>query len=96
MGWQRIETAPKDGTRILIWALAGDDHPIAQAHFASWEDWEGQNGHPAGAGIWRGHVPDGDDYYSEGWTDDEVTHWMPVPLEIVVPPDQAERAGLEA
>src|SRR5216684_3831868 len=59
-GWQRIETAPKDGTRIIIWALAGDDHPIAQAHFASWEDWGGQNGHLAGAGIWRGHTPSRD------------------------------------
>ena len=39
MGWQPIETAPKDGTRIIIY-VAGqiNDEPTQIAQWAEWSD----------------------------------------------------------
>lgn len=77
-GWQPIETAPKDGTRVLIssrgvvqeayWAMAWEDAPDEKC----W--WSTPHG-PAGRGFTI--LPKA------------VTHWMPLPA----PPDAALAEG---
>lgn len=68
-GWQPIETAPKDGSTIMLWEMY-ESEPF----FGYW--WEGRS-------RWRASTThydtDGnacviDRIYSEG-----VTHWMPLP-----------------
>ena len=71
MNWQPIETAPKDGTVILLHhsrnALCGyasSVRPlkaIAIGYFRGW---------------WVTGVPGG---HSEGGGDNQFTHWMPLP-----------------
>ena len=76
MTWRPIETAPKDGTEILVCGGTFSDD-------CDWSDtaypysgyaivqWDGQdNGHP-----WEGHpCHDGDGYRNHA-----PTHWMPLP-----------------
>ena len=88
-GWQSIETAPKDGTPVLLLAAAYTD-----------EIWDETINHPAKCtiGVWN---PEGDSWTDEyggyegdicqltvtgswsssgGWFQpNEVTHWMPLP-----------------
>jgi len=66
-GWQSIETAPKDGTRVLLWLGA----PWSYAEVACWyEPWDGWSNDPLEenrtdeiCGIGK-RVP---------------THWQPLP-----------------
>jgi hypothetical protein len=63
--WQPIETAPKDGTEVLIYGLA-------------WEDAQRGNYYAVAAfldGAWRDSPEDVDD----GWEMNSPTHWMPLP-----------------
>ena len=66
--WQLIETAPKDGTRILI-AMPRDDGPVCEAWWA--QDYEG------GPGYWS--TPPS--CTGRGYTilPDYPTHWQPLP-----------------
>jgi hypothetical protein len=76
MEWQPIETAPKDGTVVLLFCPASWDTNGVRVAF--W--YPGEVNPPDGA-------PDGD----AGWYDDETgshpmtlhyeepTHWMPIP-----------------
>lgn len=75
MDWQPIETAPTDGTRILLYrplaAKTGDDViDIKQG-----VDWDN--------GCWPATVPPGMDEtnFTDGMC--KATHWMPLPA----PPD---------
>ena len=76
-GWQPIETAPKDGTTMLVnhaeHALIGygpSSRPSRQFALARW------------TGIfWETGVPGG---HAFGGADDQFTHWMPLPD----PPEQ--------
>jgi hypothetical protein len=66
MEWQPIETAPKDGTIIDVWAKYGDGgerYPNAEFIRGEWRVW----------GI--------DGFESPGYVkiDGTATHWMPVP-----------------
>jgi Protein of unknown function (DUF551) len=65
MDWQPIETAPKDGTHILLANKAGVSQGGWQSDMDHGADWEGQIGM---AGWWR---TDGSDWQN--------THWMPLP-----------------
>lgn len=80
--WQPIETAPKDGQRILIGWWEDPDHESWQARAAYWED--------AFECAWSEEIED--NLPVAAWTDDAVasfayeethsyqpTHWMPLP-----------------
>lgn len=63
MEWQPIETAPKDGTPILIYAPRDELRPVREARWFT-------------ASAWRGWwAYDGDRIVREV----SVTHWMPMP-----------------
>ena len=73
MNWQPIETAPKDGTVILI-------------HVEKWRDsvwaayWYGANTQSFGDRDYPWVVLDPSEHEQlNAWTADRVTHWMPLP-----------------
>lgn len=73
MKWQLIETAPKDGTRILLYAPDGllvDDE--AKMHIGLWEAPDYNRGNDWVLG------PNGDEH-SFGNALYDVTYWMPLP-----------------
>ena len=82
MIWQPIETAPKDGTSVLLWASWLDDPVIARYSY--------QSGYAES--CWEGTFDGAAALESQGdtWTDEhEVinpTHWMPLPD----PPKESE------
>ena len=74
--WQPIETAPKDGTRILV------SFGTMGVWLVSWDTPEWWGSHDDGSGIWctddNKHGP----YALRGYNDDgprAPTHWMPLP-----------------
>jgi len=61
--WMLIDSAPKDGTRVLVWVLAIPElHPdsYSSASIAEWID------HNGGGWTWHGLAG-------------TITHWMPLP-----------------
>ncbi len=77
VGWQPIETAPKDGTLILLYRpLAGrTNDPVIAI----------KRGVPRDTGCWEETVPHGmdDSNYTDGCC--KATHWMPLPAAPVQP-----------
>jgi hypothetical protein len=72
--WQPIETAPKDGTHILLWWRTCPDHPSVGAWDVD-EEFEDRPTHwPSPVEGWR---CEGDDIIPKNQHD--VTHWMPLP-----------------
>lgn len=78
--WEPIETAPKDGTQVLVYA------PIGMSIAAWSQDTRGPgvSGHVQTPG-WIGWA-NGDEIDDEGWDTGhgfalqlEPTHWMPLP-----------------
>jgi len=71
MEWQPIETAPRDGTRILLY------RPLAEKTHDYIIDIK--RGIPRNEGCWKETVPDGMDgaNYTDGYC--KATHWMPLP-----------------
>ena len=72
--WQPIETAPKDGTWVLVYsaeAIRDEDggRKIAVAQYT--DDLNGRKG------VWHWQFAWYDGGYY-GWVDN-VTHWMPLP-----------------
>lgn len=67
-GWQPIDTAPKDGTRVLLWCV--------HAHAAYATDPVAEGWEAAVVGEWI-------DHNGGGWTWHGVcgrmTHWQPLP-----------------
>jgi len=63
--WLPIETAPKDGTRLILFAY----DLVTIGH------WEDRAGHPGGGPDYR-HVWVDED---NGYPMDEPTHWQPLP-----------------
>lgn len=69
-GWQPIETAPKDGTRIDVWFQLTIDHGARWANVL----WSPEHE------IWSGGPPS---QYKDGWV---ATHWMPFPASPEIAP----------
>ena len=83
-GWRPIETAPKDGTKVIGLRKSGRAVTAYCAEYhAGWVAKEG-----------GGHVPNGE--FHKLWTEDQgdsvfpvtLTHWMPLP-----PPPQEQKEG---
>jgi hypothetical protein len=86
--WQPIDTAPKDGTDILVWCGPSGDplwgiahwsEAIDPAYFAN--DPEGAAKNRDGWMMWHQH-----DIHTHDWP----THWTPLP-----PPPSFEQAEIE-
>lgn len=77
-GWQSMEIAPKDGTRILV--LAEDGKQMEVAHWYSEGDsWADENGNPCTAGLGTIQVT-GSWFSGAGWFQpNEIIawHWLP-------------------
>jgi hypothetical protein len=96
-GWQPIETAPKDGTAILLsWFDAIDDYVEPDAAVAGhWTHWADRSGwYLRGFGV----LNEGGGYFSgigessdDGWPKLHPTHWRPLPE----PPAMLAAAGGE-
>jgi hypothetical protein len=84
MDWQPIETAPKDGTRVLVWASkwAGEIAGVINEAQGSCRIAYYTNGQSDYSGDWWND--DVGDAYST-WC--QPTHWMPLP-----PPPYATKA----
>jgi hypothetical protein len=78
--WQPIETAPKDGTPVLV-ARVGGNWSDEWPEIASWM----KDGY--GPGYWTNGAHDG---YGDAEPPLEPTHWMPLPA---MPNVQAKGAG---
>jgi hypothetical protein len=65
--WQPIETAPTDGTWVLVWGPSQRWSSVMMAWFAL--------NHRSGKAYWKDST-EWDDYEL---VDDQPTHWMPLP-----------------
>ena len=75
--WQPIETAPKDGTAILVWCPGTvDSVHVSKLMVAVWDpdEWNADDVR----GAFRYNRYDSGVYGVLDW-DDEPTHWMPLP-----------------
>lgn len=72
-GWQPIETAPKDGTHILLYSAGASEDKQCVGHFYKLHLTRSQR--QQGLTDWEGFlcVPDGTAVRSE------PTHWQPLP-----------------
>ena len=66
MEWQPIETAPKDGTEVLVCRTYGE----RRTEYAVAHCYEGGEWHDMGDIGWAGMY---------GGPDNQPTHWMPLP-----------------
>ena len=64
-GWRPIETAPRDGTSIILYTDERNARPyLTSLVIAGWN---------SGCSFWaNGHA-------ETGWSEDHFTHWMPCP-----------------
>jgi hypothetical protein len=68
-GWQPMETAPKDGTKILVWTLHGDIE-ISNWYQSWWPEYV-----EAGDGLYRRE----NRLSGEGWNSNYPLFWAPLP-----------------
>lgn len=90
--WQLIETAPKDGTKILAygtgidgWSWSTDKAKTGQVTVCQWTDHEVDEYVPVDNGLYKKVKKKVFGFWrgtSPSWF--EPTHWMPLPL----PPEQ--------
>jgi hypothetical protein len=72
-GWQPIETAPKDGTRILFW-----DAKREVAISGRWHDDPGRDDPNGFEPPWAWWCADDDLILWDGGREDVPSHWMPL------------------
>ena len=75
--WQPIETAPKDGTRIDVW-LSKSRRRVTNCYWGRPSHTCGENEGYCDSCPDRDGWVDGEDFMN-GYTDEEPTHWMPLP-----------------
>lgn len=80
MEWQPIESAPKDGTKVLI----SDGEYIWIGQYEKY-----QHGFNDGKFCWVVFDCAEDTYFSETYELDRVTHWMPLPDAPKPPTDES-------
>ncbi len=68
--WQPIDTAPKDGTQILVFTKHGE---IEQSKWCLPHSFTYE---PVSDGLYRKVPPDPEDGF---WNSNTPTHWMPLP-----------------
>ena len=73
MEWQPIETAPKDGTAILVAGLNSEGSPMTGEAY-----WYTAERGDSDIGFWWANTDPGD-YYACRIDDGALTHWMPHP-----------------
>lgn len=71
--WQKIETAPKDGTMILLWCAP------ASMVIGRWEREASFGDGREDAPGWQVFNCEEDPWYSWAWQADTPTHWQPLP-----------------
>lgn len=71
-GWRDISSAPKDGTKILLWEK-WSEVPFIGYWINDREQWTACKGHLQAYGGWEGAYID-DDFYVP-----DLTKWMPLP-----------------
>jgi len=80
-GWMPIETAPKDGRKIILFYRNRNDK--ARTVMASWvTDEEAAETDEDGVGLtagWYEAIDNWDDYTAVAIHEGEPTHWMPLP-----------------
>lgn len=74
--WQPIETAPKDGTRIMLWRGYTTYGVWAEMVIAEWHDdaWRWPSDTQSTHGDWSQ-----DEIYDGYESAKDFTHWMPLP-----------------
>lgn len=80
--WRPMDTAPRDGTKILVWTIHGDIE-LSDYYRLEHDVYE-----EAGDGLYRKERR----VYHEGWNSNFPVRWMPLPH----PPADAEEAQEEA
>lgn len=68
--WQTIDSAPKDGTRILVFTIHGD------VELSDWFSIPRISYEPINGGDTFRKV---ESIAAEGWNSNEPTHWQPLP-----------------
>lgn len=68
-GWMPIETAPKDGTEMLLWEV-GSNVPVIGSWYDRRERWYASTEH---------YNTDGDACVIDTLWSDGIQHWMPLP-----------------
>ena len=74
MNWQPIDTAPKNGTRIILW-----DANKGVAISGGWHIDGGRDDPNGYEPPWSWWVSDEDLIMWDSGPDDAPTHWMPLP-----------------
>jgi len=78
MSWRPIETAPRDGSRLLLW------HPTLNLAISGCWHSEPERNDPSGyAPAWAWWVSDADLIIWDSGPEDVPSHWMP----LEVPPN---------
>jgi hypothetical protein len=75
--WQPIETAPKDGTVVLLTWMDGLTHQPAEIWPMQWGHIQRNGLFPERTGMWVS--PDGSVTWNGSADDFGPTHWMPAP-----------------
>ena len=83
-GWQPIETAPKDGTRVLLWIEWSDVPVVGEFSHGRWQADTEHYSVSCGAGCYGGSVSS--DRYMK------PTHWRPLPAPPAIVKDTGEQS----